>query len=132
MIWSVELTPFGGSLTQQSDPNTPLPILPFIFKLSRRSFPNGFLLNHEITLTTRYPPKLWKYKIGNNYDMTERTHIPRRACCYWFYCFGHLWLWEAAVYGQVPPSQEGNNLLPRPLPEKYDTKIARKYDREIF
>ena len=39
---------------------------------------------------------------------------------------GHLWLWEAGVYGQVPPSQEGNNLLPRPLPEKYDTEIARK------
>ena len=39
---------------------------------------------------------------------------------------GHLWLWEAAVYGQVPPSQEGNNLLPRPLPEKYDTKLSEK------
>ena len=44
---------------------------------------------------------------------------------------GHLWLWEAAVYGQVPPSQEGNNLLPRPLPEKYDTKLSEKYDTNL-
>ena len=41
---------------------------------------------------------------------------------------GHLWLWEAAVYGQVPPSQEGNNLLPRPLPENMTLKLPEKYD----